>query len=137
MTIKIERQHPFFFAEISGIDLSISIDDGDLSRIVRAFTEYAVLLFRNQNLDDESQVTFSKRIGVVERSFVDNLGRSQPEITNLSNVDKDNNLLGKGSPRDVLLSGNQIWHTDGSFKVIPSLASALSAREVPPVGGET
>jgi len=137
MTIKIERQHPFFFAEISGIDLSIPIDDGDLSLIVKAFAEDAVLLFRNQNLDDESQVTFSKRIGVLERSFVDNLGRSRPEITNLSNVDKENNLLGKGSPRDVLLSGNQIWHTDGSFKIVPSLASALSAREVPPVGGET
>ena len=137
MTIKIERQHPFFFAEISGIDLSIPIDDGDLSLIVKAFAEDSVLLFRSQTLDDESQVTFSKRIGVLERSFVDNLGRSRPEITNLSNVDKENNLLGKGSPRDVLLSGNQIWHTDGSFKIVPSLASALSAREVPPVGGET
>lgn len=137
MTIQVERQHPLFFAEISGIDLSIPTDDGDLSRIVTAFAEDAVLLFRNQNLDDESQVAFSKRIGVVERSFIDNLGRSRPEITNVSNVDKDNNLLKKGSPRDTLLSGNQIWHTDGSFKVVPSLGSALSAREVPPIGGET
>ena len=137
MTIQVERKHPFFFAEVSGIELSTPIEDGALSRIIQAFAEDSVLLFRNQNLDDESQVAFSKRIGVVERSFIDNLGRSRPEITNVSNVDKDNNLLKKGSPRAELLSGNQIWHTDGSFKVVPSLASALSARQVPPEGGET
>ena len=137
MTIQVERQHPFFFAEISGINLSITVDDGDLSRIFKAFAKHSVLLFRNQNLDDESQVAFSKQIGTVERSFVDNLGRSRPEITNLSNVDKNNKLLEKGSDRDVFLSGNQVWHTDGSFKLVPSLGSALSAREVPPIGGET
>jgi len=34
-------------------------------------------------------------------------------------------------------SGNQLWHTDSSFKPIPAHSSALSAREIPPVGGET
>ena len=31
--------------------------------------------------------------------------------------------------------GNQLWHTDSSFKAVPSLCSLLSARIVPPVGG--
>lgn len=34
-------------------------------------------------------------------------------------------------------SGNQLWHTDSSFKPVPAMASLLSGREVPPVGGET
>jgi alpha-ketoglutarate-dependent 2,4-dichlorophenoxyacetate dioxygenase len=34
-------------------------------------------------------------------------------------------------------SGNQLWHTDSSFKPTPAMASLLSGREVPPVGGET
>ena len=34
-------------------------------------------------------------------------------------------------------SGNQLWHTDSSFKPVPAMASLLSGREVPPAGGET
>ena len=65
------------------------------------------------------------------------MGKIRPEIADLSNIDKDDQLLKKGSDRDLFLSGNRRWHTDGSFKIVPSLGSALSAREVPPEGGET
>ena len=135
--MRVEKQHPHFFAEMSGVDLSTSFPDEILSEIVQAFADHSVLLFRGQNLDDEIQVTFSQRIGPLERSFVNNLGKIRPEIADLSNIDKDNQLLKKGSDRDIFLSGNQRWHTDGSFKIVPSLGSALSAREVPPEGGET
>ena len=33
--------------------------------------------------------------------------------------------------------GNNLWHSDSSFKPIPANISLLSGREVPPVGGET
>jgi alpha-ketoglutarate-dependent 2,4-dichlorophenoxyacetate dioxygenase len=33
--------------------------------------------------------------------------------------------------------GNQLWHRDSSFTRVPTLASFLSGREVPPAGGET
>ena len=32
---------------------------------------------------------------------------------------------------------NQLWHTDSTFKIPPALASVLSARTIPPQGGET
>jgi hypothetical protein len=34
-------------------------------------------------------------------------------------------------------SGNQLWPSDSSFKRVPTLASFLSGRAVPPAGGET
>ena len=135
--MRTEKRHPHFFAEISGVDLSASFPEEILSEIVQAFADHSVLLFRDQNLNDEAQVEFSQRIGPLERSFVDNLGKIRPEIADLSNVDKDDQLLKKGSDRDLFLSGNRRWHTDGSFKIVPSLGSALSAREIPQDGGET
>jgi alpha-ketoglutarate-dependent 2,4-dichlorophenoxyacetate dioxygenase len=32
---------------------------------------------------------------------------------------------------------NMLWHSDSSFKPVPSLCSLLSARIVPPEGGAT
>ena len=37
----------------------------------------------------------------------------------------------------IYQAGNQLWHTDSSFKPVPAMASLLSGREVPPAGGET
>jgi len=33
--------------------------------------------------------------------------------------------------------GNQLWHTDSSFKATPAKHSMLHARVIPPQGGET
>ena len=37
----------------------------------------------------------------------------------------------------MMMLANQLWHTDSSFKPVPGKVSLLSAREVPPSGGET
>jgi alpha-ketoglutarate-dependent 2,4-dichlorophenoxyacetate dioxygenase len=37
----------------------------------------------------------------------------------------------------IFNSGNEMWHTDSSFKRVPATASLLSGREVPPEGGHT
>ena len=45
--------------------------------------------------------------------------------------------MGWNDRRMLYQSGNQLWHTDSSFKPVPAHSSALSARVVPPEGGET
>src|SRR5262249_31091602 len=42
-----------------------------------------------------------------------------------------------GDRRNLFNAGNQMWHSDSSFKRVPAMASMLSGREVPPEGGET
>jgi alpha-ketoglutarate-dependent 2,4-dichlorophenoxyacetate dioxygenase len=37
----------------------------------------------------------------------------------------------------IFNSGNEMWHTDSSFKRVPATASMLSGRDVPPSGGAT
>ena len=137
MMTTVKKQHPYFFAEVCGVNLATPLANDTLAEILDAFAAHSVLLFRKQTLDDESQIAFSERIGPLEKNITATFGNSRPEISKISNVDIDGNLLKTGSHDEIFLRGNSVWHTDSSFKIVPALGSALSAREVPPIGGET
>jgi alpha-ketoglutarate-dependent 2,4-dichlorophenoxyacetate dioxygenase len=140
MALSITPLHPQFGAEIGGVDLR-ALGDADFARIAAAFDERSVLLFRGQALTDDEQIAFSERFGPLEITIrtiaTDPRDRHRPEISNLANVDTEDRLIPRGDQRNLFNAGNQMWHSDSSFKRIPALASLLSAREVPPEGGET
>src|SRR5499433_394561 len=129
---------PLLGVEIVGVDVT-RVDADVFGRIATAFEEHSVLLFRGQMLDDEAQIAFSSRFGPLETTIrtVVSHARYRPEISNLANVDAEDRLIPRGDPRNRFNAGNQMWHTDSSFKRVPAHASLLSAREVPPEGGET
>ena len=85
MTLNIKRQHPHFFAEVSGINLATSLANGTLAEILDAFAANSVLLFRKQVLDDGSQIAFSEKIGPLEKNISHTFGNSRPEISKISN----------------------------------------------------
>jgi alpha-ketoglutarate-dependent 2,4-dichlorophenoxyacetate dioxygenase len=111
----------------------------DFAAIEAAFNRYAVLVFRDQQLSDEGQIAFSRRFGPLEMSpiFVGEKRRVRAEFADISNVGLDGDLLARDSRRRLFNMGNQLWHTDSSFKYVPARCSLLSAREIPPEGGET
>ena len=55
----------------------------------------------------------------------------------VSNLRSDGSLRGVDEPRMLVLKGNEGWHTDSSYMPLAAKASMLSARVVPPSGGET
>jgi alpha-ketoglutarate-dependent 2,4-dichlorophenoxyacetate dioxygenase len=138
MTLEIRPLHPLLGVEIVGVDVT-RVDADVFKRVVGAFEEHSVLLFRGQTLDDEAQIAFSRRFGPLETTIrtVVSHSRYSPEISNLANVDAEDRLIPRGDRRNLFNAGNQMWHTDSSFKRVPAHASLLSAREVPPAGGET
>ena len=128
--LEIRKSHPHIGAEVLGVDLKEPLDDAIFERILDAFHEHSVLVFRDQDIDDDEQVTFSARFGELERtSFT--VASDNPYIYKLSNVDDDGNVLPTDNNKRTFLVVNQRWHTDSSFRAIPATASALSAREVP------
>ena len=138
MPLTTRALHPLFGAELEGVDVT-RVDDATFAEIVAAFDEHSVLLFRGQALGDEEQIAFSRRFGPLEttiRSIASREG-TPVHIANLSNVDADGRLIPSGDKRNVYNAGNQMWHSDSSFKKVPAHASLLSAREIPPEGGET
>jgi alpha-ketoglutarate-dependent 2,4-dichlorophenoxyacetate dioxygenase len=128
--LEIRKVHPHIGAEVSGIDLGAPLSAGVFAQIRDAFHEHSVLVFRGQNISDEQQVAFSARFGELERtSFT--IAADNPYIYKLSNIDAHGKLLPPDSEKRTFLVVNMRWHTDSSFRVIPAMASALSAREVP------
>ena len=95
-----------------------------------------MLIFRGQELTDETQLAFSRRFGPLEVTKVGSQGAGS-NLVILSTIDEN----GKVVPADHRLSlrnkANQLWHTDSTFKRVPALASVLSARIIPAAGGET
>ena len=138
MSLTTKPLHRLFGAEIVGIDVR-RVDDATFAEIVAAFEEYSVLLFRGQSLGDDEQIAFSRRFGPLETTIrsIATQESTPNHIANLSNVDADGRLIPAGDKRNVYNAGNQMWHSDSSFKKVPAHASLLSAREIPPVGGET
>lgn len=138
MAITVKRLHPLFAAEIGGVDLTRALDAATFSAIENAFEEYSVLVFHNQRIDDEQQLAFSRRFGALERTTANVTNDGKPgEIADISNVGADGKLMPLDSKSMKYRDGNEMWHSDSSFKPIPAKASLLSAREVPPQEGDT
>ncbi len=128
---------PGFGAELRGVTLSdVAADDAAYAAVRAAFEEHSVLVFRGQEVTDEIQLAFSRRFGPPELTKVGSQGTGSHFVI-LSTIGPD----GKVVPPDHRLSlrskANQLWHTDSSFKRVPSLTSILSARIIPAHGGET
>jgi len=138
MAIATRRLHPLFGAEILDVDVK-RLAAATFAEVETAFNTYSVLLFRGQSLTDEEQIAFSERFGPLEVTIrsINSQASTLPQIANLANVDAEDQLIPKGDKRNLFNAGNQMWHTDSSFKRVPALASLLSGREVPPEGGET
>ena len=141
MSILVEALHPTFVGAVSGPDLSGPVDHGTISEIEAALEHHAVLVFRNQGLDDEQQISFARQFGPLETSIgtirKNRKRRLRSELVDISNLDCNNSVRPLEDSWRMMLLANELWHTDSSFKRVPGKYSLLSAREVPRVGGET
>jgi alpha-ketoglutarate-dependent 2,4-dichlorophenoxyacetate dioxygenase len=138
--IRVTPLLPHFAARVEGIDLR-RMDDATFAQVFDAFQERSVLVFHDQRLTDAEQMEFSRRFGPLEETIKapGKENRHHKNLVDLSNVDPehDGRLIDWNDRRMIYQSGNQLWHSDSSFKPVPAMASLLSGREVPPVGGET
>ena len=137
MPITVTRLSPCFAARIDGADISRPLDAATWTAIRAAFDEHSVLLFRGAHLDDETQVAFSLRFGALEVTRSMNPAAGTP-FARQSNLDiKTGQVIPAEDRRMVYQLANMLWHSDSSFKPVPSLCSILTGRIVPPEGGAT
>jgi alpha-ketoglutarate-dependent 2,4-dichlorophenoxyacetate dioxygenase len=135
--VKIIPLTPVFAARVEDVDLTRPLSDDAFGEIRAAFEEHSVIVFSGQPLDDEGQAAFSRRFGPLEVTLSANPA-SGTTFQRQSNLDiKTGEVIPPDDRRMLYQLANQLWHSDSSFKKVPSLCSLLTGRIVPPEGGAT
>ena len=144
MSIRITPRRPDssdFAGEVNGIDIASGVTTAVAQAIEEAMDHYAVLVFPNQQINDDQQFAFSSHFGPMEQATGDVVARDERrlsmQINDISNLDKDGNVLKRDDRTRLFGLGNMLWHSDSSFKPVPARYSLLSARVIPAAGGST
>jgi len=142
MAISIRPLHPLLGAEVAGVDLRRPLEAEDVAAIEAGMDRHAVLVFHDQPLSDEQQVAFSRNFGAIEPAVNSNVTkpaerRLSIELADISNLDRDSKVFARDDRRRMFNLGNQLWHSDSSFRAVPAKYSLLSARAIPRSGGNT
>lgn len=133
----VTRRHPLIGAEVRGVDLG-RLDDRAFEQIYQAWLEHLLLVFPDQDLSDEAQIAFARRFGALEiHPSREHRSSRHPEIYRVSNVDQDGHIMPQESKGWRYMNLTWLWHTDSSFREVPSMGSILHGLEVPPEGGDT
>ncbi|MBL6953038.1 MAG: TauD/TfdA family dioxygenase [Alphaproteobacteria bacterium] len=136
--LNIRPLHPALGAEVSGVDLARPLAPETFKALHQAWMDYLVLVFPGQALSDAQQIAFARQFGALEVHHQDIIkSRAAPEIFRVSNVDDDGNLMTAAHPSVAQISLAQRWHTDSSYRPVPSMGSILHGIEVTREGGET
>jgi len=139
MAIEVTPLHPTLGAEVRGVDLTRPVMPEVFTEIDAAFNRHGILVFPGQPVSDEQQLAFSRLFGPLEvnPNYAGAKMRLRADVADISNLDPEGQVLARDDRRNLFNLGNQLWHTDSSFKRIPAKCSLLSARELPGSGGET
>ena len=136
--LTVRPLHPALGAEISNLDLGTPLAPETIRALTAAWMEYLVLVLPKQPVSDAEHAGFAGQFGALEvhhQSIIKS--KALPEIFRVSNVDEDDNLMAPAHPSVAQISLAQRWHTDSSFRAVPSMGSILHGLEVTREGGET
>mmetsp|Transcript_54629 Transcript_54629/g.117305 ORF Transcript_54629/g.117305 Transcript_54629/m.117305 type:complete len:390 (+) Transcript_54629:57-1226(+) len=109
---------------IGGVDLSSKLSSELVAVLRRTLLERKVIFFRGQTMSEEQHKDFCRHFGSLEvHPFAPPLD-GHPEILRISH--------GPASP-----GTENVWHSDVTWRVAPSMGSVLFCRQKPAFGGDT
>jgi len=115
---------PTIGAEVAGIDLREPLSPSNQAALRRALLDWKVLFFRDQDITTEQHLAFAGAFGALE---VHPFAPHKPGYPEVLAITHDRDSRGR----------ENVWHSDVTWRIEPSLGSVLRAIEAPPVGGDT
>jgi len=137
-TLLFEPLHESFGARVSGVDLSAPLDSAVVEAINAALEEYSLLHFPEQTMSDAAQLALTRALGEPEPNHVTYGATGKVDFFGtLGNVIDATSKKDNADPHTRYQSGNNLWHSDSSFRRVPAKYSINHAYEVPGEGGAT
>ncbi len=122
--VTITPQSPTIGAEVGGIDLRNELSGEAIDVLRRALLDWQVLFFRDQDITTEQHLGFARRFGELE---VHPFAPEKPGYPEVLAITHD----------EVSYGFENLWHSDVTWRLEPSLGSVLRLVECPDLGGDT
>ena len=113
--------------EISGVDLTGSVDDATLAEIKLALEHFLVIMFRDQDMTRDQHKEFSRHFGALTELPQAPIYAGDPLMQEVR----------READEPVTVVPFTRFHTDSPFLPEPPLCMVMRALEVPKYGGDT
>jgi alpha-ketoglutarate-dependent taurine dioxygenase len=135
-TLTIRPLQPTIGAEISGVDIRNPLSDADRDQIKAAILEYKVVFFRDQFIDQDQHADFARRFGPLytHPSTKKANAATAPAIHNIAALDEKRYAQYFARQQ---AEGWDPYHSDTSWRLVPTWGAVLRAVNLPDVGGDT
>ena len=113
-------------AEVTGVDLA-DVDAATLEALKKTWLEHKVLVLRDQHITREQHIAFGRQFGELE---------IHPFATGTLGDSGHEEIVQITSTAERLVAANT-WHSDVTWREVPSMGSILRGVVIPQVGGDT
>jgi taurine dioxygenase len=123
--------------EVSGIDLREPVPPAAAAAIYQAWLDHGVLLFRDQQLEQEDLIRVTgifgefAPLGRPKHTLPSGFSKILPNIMLISNIRENGETIG------ALPDGEMLFHHDTIHRDEPHKATLLYSVEIPTYGGDT
>jgi taurine dioxygenase len=132
--LNIRPMGPHTGGEITGVDVK-QLDDASFAPIYQAWLQYGVTVVRDQELEIEDFLRYSRRFGVITPH--PSKSTRHPDYPDVTMLGTDKFRVDGSLDQAIYRRGAEGFHTDGAYDEIPFKATKLYALAVPSTGGET
>ena len=132
VALEIRPLQPTIGAEIAGVDLSGPISDSLRDAIKAAVLKHKVVFFRDQTLNDDQHADFAARFGPL---YTHPSTKRHDNIAQLHRIAAADFATYDRTPDPTSVESG--YHTDTSWRLVPTWGAVLRAVTLPEVGGDT
>lgn len=130
--------HPTFGLEITGLDVSQPLSAETIGMLTKLSAEHKLLIYKEQHCSAKELNAFAQQFG--------NTSQIPPQVPGSGYRGREHNVSKLGNQEDAeqpavaptgYAATAYLWHTDSSWRPIPTWLTFLTAVELPEVDGDT